>query len=205
MAIEPVPFHVPLPGREAVSLDGIRSESHRVLGLLHLADDTLTFEWSLTRRVQQVSLTAVRDDDESTTPELLDVPRAWIAEARLTGGWWAPRLRLRARRLDAFEGVPSASPGTWCSESPAAIAGSPPPCSKRSRPTTGWAQVGHRPRRSCHEARGPTPVIGNARGRIRQGIIHGSGLITACCGRSGRPLSSIQISRWPLCCRSDKH
>ncbi len=35
-----------------------------------------------------------------------EVPADRIAEARLRGGWLWPQLVLRARRLDAFEGMP---------------------------------------------------------------------------------------------------
>jgi hypothetical protein len=39
------------------------------------------------RHVEQVPLTRIRVRDEATASELLDAPVAWIAEARLTGGW----------------------------------------------------------------------------------------------------------------------
>ncbi len=112
MTAESVPFHLPLPGRDTLGFEGARSVWYRIHGLLHFDGDTITFEWSTTRHVEHVSLTRVRVRDDATTPKLLGVPGAWIADARLTGGWWAPRLRLRARRLDAFDGVPTARPGT---------------------------------------------------------------------------------------------
>jgi hypothetical protein len=112
MATEPVPFQLALPGRDTLGFDGARSVSYRVHGLLHLEGDTFTFEWSTARHVEHVSLTRVHVDDHATPPELLDVPVTWIADARVTGGWWAPRLVLRARRLDAFDGVPGAEPGS---------------------------------------------------------------------------------------------
>jgi hypothetical protein len=112
VAAEPVPFQLALPGRDTLGFEGARSVSYRVQGLLHFEEDAVTFEWSMTRHVEHVSLTRIRVDDEATPPELLDVPVAWIADARVTGGWWAPRLVLRARRLDAFDGVPGAGLGT---------------------------------------------------------------------------------------------
>ena len=112
MAAEPVPFGLPLPGRDTLDFEGARSEWHRVQGLLHLEGDSITFEWSTTQHVEHVSLSGVHIDDEATPPELLSVPVAWIGEARVAGGWWAPRLILRARRLDAFDGMPGAVLGT---------------------------------------------------------------------------------------------
>jgi hypothetical protein len=111
MTVEPVPFNLSLPGRDTLNLDGARSVWFRVTGLLHFDGETVTLEWSTARHLEQVSLTRVRVREEATPPELLDVPVTWIAEARLTGGWWAPRLTLRGRRLDAFDGVPGAKPG----------------------------------------------------------------------------------------------
>jgi hypothetical protein len=112
MRVEPVPFHLPLPGRDTMGFDGIRSVSYRVHGLLHLDGEIATFEWSTTRHSERVSLTGVSVNDIATPPELLDVPVAWIADATLAGGWWRPRLVLRGRRLDAFDGVPGCGLGT---------------------------------------------------------------------------------------------
>lgn len=111
MLAEPLPFHLPLPGRDVVDLDLVRSEWYRVQGLLHCDGETLTFEWSTVAHVEDVSFSGVDVDDQVSPAELWDVPAAWIAEVRITGGWWAPRLHLRARRIDAFEGIPGATPG----------------------------------------------------------------------------------------------
>ena len=112
MVTEPVPFQLPLPGLDTLGLEGARSESRRVHGLLHLDAGTVTFEWRAVLHVELVSLTRVHVDDVATRTERVVVPVAAIGAARLTGGWWAPRLVLRARRLDAFDGVPGAGPGT---------------------------------------------------------------------------------------------
>ena len=109
---EPVPFHLPLPGSDTLGLRGARSETWRVQGLLHFDGETLTLEWSTTRHVEQVSVTGVDVDDEFSPAEVLDVPIGLIAEARLIRGWWRTRLTLRGRRLDVFDGVPGAAPGT---------------------------------------------------------------------------------------------
>ncbi|MGH7586555.1 MAG: hypothetical protein ACREMH_09935 [Gemmatimonadales bacterium] len=112
MPAEPLPFHLPLPGRDTLGLDGARSESYRVHGLLHCDGETLTFEWSGSAHVEHVSLLGIDIDDQVSPPELWDVPVSLIAEVRITGGWGAPRLHLRARRIDAFDGIPGAKPGT---------------------------------------------------------------------------------------------
>lgn len=111
MLAEPLPFHLPLPGRDVVNLDAVRSEWYRMHGLLHCDGETLTFEWSTTTHVENVSLLDVEVDDQVSPAELWDVPVALIGEVRITGGWWAPRLHLRARRIDAFDGIPGAKPG----------------------------------------------------------------------------------------------
>ena len=108
---EPLPFRLHVPGRDAVDGDGAWQISYRIEGLLHLVGATVTFEWSGTRHTQQVSLSGVVDDKEPLPNEWLDVPAAFITEARLRRGWRATRLELRARQLDAFDGVPSARPG----------------------------------------------------------------------------------------------
>lgn len=108
---EPLRFRLRVPGRDAVDSEGAWQISYRIEGLLHLVGATVTFEWSGTRHTQQVSLSGVVDDKESLPNEWLDVPAAFITEARLRRGWWATHLELRARQLDAFEGVPSARAG----------------------------------------------------------------------------------------------
>jgi hypothetical protein len=95
-----------------MGLDGIRSVSYQLHGLLHLEADVATFEWSTVRHSERVSLTSVKVEDDASEPELIEIPAAWIADATLQGRWWRPRLVLRGRRLDAFDGVPGAGPGT---------------------------------------------------------------------------------------------
>jgi len=110
--VDPVPFRLPVAGKDLIDLEGVHTTSYRVEGLLHLEDDYLVFQWGGTQHVEDVGLKGVVDEKEKLPNEELDVPVLWISEARLTGGWWAPRLRLRARRLEAFEPIPSARPGT---------------------------------------------------------------------------------------------
>ena len=108
---DPLPFLLPVARRDTLDDRGARSITYRVDGLLHLEETGLVLEWAATERIQRVSLTSIRTDHEDLPLETLEMPLSWIAEARLVGGWWMPRLELRARRLDAFDGVPSAGAG----------------------------------------------------------------------------------------------
>ncbi len=107
----PLPFLLPVPRYDTLDHRGARSITYRVDGLLQLEEDRLALEWVETERIQQVSLTGVRTNRESLPREVLEVPLTWIAEARLVGGWWMPRLELRAHRLDAFDGLLSGCAG----------------------------------------------------------------------------------------------
>jgi hypothetical protein len=108
----PLPFRLNVPGEDTLDLRGARSVSYRLDGLLHVAADLLTFEWAATRRTQRVSLTGVKDEVDDSPVGTIEVPRPSITRAQVRGGWWAPRLQLWARRIDAFDGIPGARPGT---------------------------------------------------------------------------------------------
>ena len=109
---DPLPFRIPMPGRDTVDLfDGARSVTYRLEGFLHLVGGLLTLEWTGTQRTQQVSFTNVRDHVDPLPVEWVDIPVGLITEVRLAGGWWRPRLELRARQLDAFDGIPASRPG----------------------------------------------------------------------------------------------
>lgn len=108
---EPLPFRLSVPGSDTIDLDEIESVSYRVEGLLHFIGSTLTFEWAGARTRELVSLGQVKEENETIPRAMREVPVSWIAEVRVTGGWWRPRIHLRARRLDAFDGIPSAKPG----------------------------------------------------------------------------------------------
>ena len=109
---EPLPFRLPVPGRDTIDGDGARSVSYRLEGFLHLVGSTLTVEWTGTKSTQQISFRGVKDHVDHLPVEWHEVPVGWITDARLRGGWWRPRLELRAPRLDAFEGIPSARAGS---------------------------------------------------------------------------------------------
>jgi len=109
--VDPLPFRLPVSGEETLDWRGVRSVSYRVEGLLHLENNYLVFEWSGTRNVEKVGVSGVVDKKDQLPHEALDVSVNWITEVRLRGGWWAPRFHLRARRLNAFDPMPSARPG----------------------------------------------------------------------------------------------
>jgi len=110
-SVEPLPFRITVPDKDTIDLTGIRSVSYRVEGLLHLAEDTLIFEWSATETTERVGFTGIGTVVDESPVGKLEVPASWIADARLRGGWWRPQLVLRARRLGAFESMPGVTGG----------------------------------------------------------------------------------------------
>ncbi|MFC1640090.1 hypothetical protein ACFL3B_04940, partial [Gemmatimonadota bacterium] len=108
----PLPFRVSVPGYDSIDSQGVVSISIKLEGLLHVRDDVVSLEWSATRKVESVSLSGIRDEVDHSPVGACDIPVGLILEARVRGGWWAPRLELRATRLEAFEEIPSAQNGT---------------------------------------------------------------------------------------------
>ncbi len=109
--IEPLPFSIAVPGRDKLGLDGARSISWKITGLLHHEVTQLAFEWEGTRSTQGLSLSGAVDRVDLLPAEVLEVPIELVAEAWLAGGWWWPRFILRGRRLDVFDGLPGALAG----------------------------------------------------------------------------------------------
>lgn len=108
---DPVPFRLRLAGEDTIDTRGIRTVSYKVRGLLHLEGDTLAFEWAVDQSTESVGLGGVSTDVEKFDYEELVVPLTWLTEVRLTR-FPSRRLKLRARRLDAFDGIPAARPGS---------------------------------------------------------------------------------------------
>ena len=109
--IDPLPFRLRVPGQDVIDSEGVWSISYRVEGLLHLDGGRLSFEWTATRTTERVSVKGIGTDVDRSPIGTLEVPADWIIGVRLRGGWWWPRLELRARRLDAFDGFPGSRPG----------------------------------------------------------------------------------------------
>ena len=110
--LNPLPFRISVPGYDSIGAQGVVSISIKLEGLLHVDDDTLSLEWSATRKIESLSLSGIRDEVDHSPRGSCDIPVSLILEARVRAGWWAPRLELRATKLDAFEGIPSAQSGT---------------------------------------------------------------------------------------------
>ncbi len=107
---EPVPFRLRLAGEDTIDTRGISTVSYKVQGLLHLEGDTLALEWAVDQSTENVGLEGISTDVKKFDYEELVVPLTWLTEVRLTR-FPSRRLKLRARRLDAFDGVPTARPG----------------------------------------------------------------------------------------------
>ena len=106
-SLNPLPFRLNVPGRDTVGLGGIESVSYRVSGLLRLADQSVTLEWTGTRTTEQVTLDKIGTDVDEFPLEWMELPFGRIAGAWVIGGWWWPRFELRALGKNDFIGVPS--------------------------------------------------------------------------------------------------
>jgi hypothetical protein len=109
--VDPLPFRIKVPGYDAFDAQGIVSITIKLEGLLSVSDNAITLEWKATRQIDSVSLSGVTDEVDESPVGRCEIPVDLILEARLRGGWWSPRLELRARRLDAFENIPTAQSG----------------------------------------------------------------------------------------------
>lgn len=109
--MDPLPFRLPVPGLDEIDGLDVTSISVKVEGLAHWSDGILTLEWSETQHIDEVSFSKVRSDVVVTPPLAIDIPIDVLAKATVAGGWWRPRLELRARYVDAFANLPGAKPG----------------------------------------------------------------------------------------------
>jgi len=111
-SIEPLPFRIDIPEQGTIDLTGIRSVRYRIEGFVQLVGGSLAFEWNAVETVDRVGLGGIHTDVDESPIGRREVPLDWIAEVRLRGSWLRPQLVLRARRLDAFEGMPSRKQAT---------------------------------------------------------------------------------------------
>ena len=109
--LEPLPFRIAIPDDDEWGFTGFQQTTTTVTGLLHFTEEALYLEWVERRKIERFTLGDVGTEHEEFPVETLEIPVDWIASLEVVGGWWLPRVRLRARRLDAFEGVPGAEPG----------------------------------------------------------------------------------------------
>jgi hypothetical protein len=111
MNTEPLPFRIKVPDDEQWGFTGFVQTEYSITGLLHASDEALYLEWVERRKTEQFTLGQIGTEREEFPPEMLEIPIDWVASLEVVGGWWLPRVRLRARRLDAFDGIPGAEPG----------------------------------------------------------------------------------------------
>lgn len=109
--LDPLPFRLPVPGHDDIDGLEVVSVSAKIDGLAHWADGVLTLEWAETQHIDEVSFARVRSDIVAQPPLAVDIPIDTLAGATVAGGWWRPRVELRARYLDAFANIPGARPG----------------------------------------------------------------------------------------------
>lgn len=109
--VDPLPFRIRVPGYDAFDTQGILSITIKLEGLLTVSDELVVLEWKATRQIESVSLGGITDEVDESPVGRCEIPVDMILEARLRGSWWSPRLELRAKRLDAFEGIPTAQSG----------------------------------------------------------------------------------------------
>lgn len=108
MSLQPLPFRLRAAGRDSVGFGGVESVSFRVDGLLQVIEEGITLEWTGTRTTEQVSFEKIGTDVEELSLEWVELPFERLAGVWLLGGWWRPRLELRARGIEDFDGVPAA-------------------------------------------------------------------------------------------------
>ena len=106
MTTDPLPFRLKRPGWDTMGFSGIESVSHRADGLLRLSDHGITLEWAEVQTVEQLSFDRVGTDVNQLPAEWLELPLDRLTGAWLVGGWWLPRLELRARSMEDFKDVP---------------------------------------------------------------------------------------------------
>lgn len=108
---KPLPFQIKVPGYDSIDSQGVVSISIKLEGFLHLGDDVVSFEWTATRKTEAVSLSGITDEVDHSPLGSCEIPLSMIMESHVRGGWWAPRLELLARTLEAFAEIPTAQNG----------------------------------------------------------------------------------------------
>ncbi|MEP6571384.1 MAG: hypothetical protein ABJD11_01770 [Gemmatimonadota bacterium] len=83
------------------------STSYRFHGILRLDGSVLTIEWGGVAQVQEFGATTIRDNRLPLPDDSVEIPVELLYRAALAGGWWLPRLRLRAGAPGVLSMVPS--------------------------------------------------------------------------------------------------
>ncbi len=110
-SFDPLPFKLSVAGHDDIDGLDVVSLSVKVDGMAHWSEGVLTLEWAETQYIDEVSLVSVRSEVVPQPPLAVDIPVEVLAGATVVGGWWRPRVELRARYLDTFAHIPGARPG----------------------------------------------------------------------------------------------
>jgi hypothetical protein len=102
-----LPFRLKVDGKDEFRGFRAVSTSFRFHGVLRLDGCALVIEWGGIAQVQAVGALTIRDDRLALPDERIMVPVSHLYPATLAGGWWRPRLTLRAKVLGALAMVPS--------------------------------------------------------------------------------------------------
>jgi len=82
MSLNPLPFRLHPTGRDIIGFAGIESVSYQLNGLLRLADQSVTMEWTGTRTTEQVSLDKIGTDVDELPVEWFEL---LLAESPVRG------------------------------------------------------------------------------------------------------------------------
>lgn len=105
----PVPFSFRLPRRNRLGTEGAQTVDRQVRGLIHFTGKALIIEWITTETTRRLTLKGLRTEVDDLPLETLEIPIRAVVEVKVEGGWWRPRVVIRAERKGLFEGVPGAS------------------------------------------------------------------------------------------------
>jgi hypothetical protein len=104
--LPPLPFTLPVPGRDKVDLTGAYSTAFKFHGFVYLEEDGLRLEWSGVAQVDEVGLLSVEEREVPLPEEELFVPFEGLREVRMRGfGPWRS-LELVEARLGVLRMVP---------------------------------------------------------------------------------------------------
>ena len=106
-----LPFRLKVKGESQVAAWHARSVSYRIHGIARLDERTLVLQWSGTASVSEVKGTAASDREEPLPVRTVELPIRRVAGLALLGGWWRPRVELRAADLESVADVPGARHG----------------------------------------------------------------------------------------------
>jgi len=110
--VEPLPFRIRVPKVNRLTMTGSQSIETSVDGLLHLEENVLYVEWLVREKVHRFGFDGVGTEPQEYPAETNDVPAEWLAMVRKVDLVVSTWITFRARRLDAFSGIPTAGAGT---------------------------------------------------------------------------------------------